>query len=411
MNGILGVNATDFGLSRDNLRAAYRKIGGAQLLVRNSPELAIRALEDGVPYVVYRETDDDPQHNPIQQSARAFVQKRASKVPANAFIHLTNELDPSPALNAWTLEALAMCDELGRKAVIFNYATHKSQAQYAASEPVIRRAIAGGHAMGVHVYESEIDSFDEGAYQWVDLYRQIGGLWLITEFAWIESIFVAERGFRVGLADEAHERFLKLRAARFAALRTPVAHFSYDQWPDTADGALNGFGWRDRPVVMEMLEAQNEVYTMTQAPTDERTAITTVALRLRPTPGTSQAALTSIPLGATITVWQQPIVSDEDPGSSLEWVNAQWGERKGWIIRTWNGAVTYEVQATEPPPIDPDEPPIFSVWLTVDEMRQDLALELEAAQLHKAEGQIAAQLEANARKRAALLQKAIDRAE
>jgi hypothetical protein len=59
MNGILGVNATDFGLSRDNLRAAYRKIGGAQLLVRNSPELAIRALEDGVPYVVYRETDDD----------------------------------------------------------------------------------------------------------------------------------------------------------------------------------------------------------------------------------------------------------------------------------------------------------------------------------------------------------------
>ena len=68
MNGILGVNATDFGLSRDNLRTVYRKIGGAQLLVRNSPDLAALGLQDGVPYVVYRETDDDPQHNPLLTS-------------------------------------------------------------------------------------------------------------------------------------------------------------------------------------------------------------------------------------------------------------------------------------------------------------------------------------------------------
>jgi len=348
MNGILGVNATDFGLSRDNLRVAYRQIGGAQLLVRNSPELAIRGLEDGVPYVVYRETDDDPQHNPLNQNPRDFVMKRASKVAPNAYIHLTNELDPSANLNLWTKEALSVCEELGRKAVVFNYATHKSKAQYALSEPVIRRAIAGGHAMGVHVYESEIDSFDEGAYQWVDLYRQIGGLWLVTEFAWIESIHVAERGFRVGLADEAHERFLKLRAARFAALRTPAAHFSYDQWPDTPEGALNGFGWIDHRAVKAMLQAQNEVYTMTQAPTQQAQATANVALNLRPTPSTAQVQLVRIPAGATFTVWQQPVLL----GDGLSWVNASYDGKQGFVAVSVNGAVTYAVKETEPP-IDP----------------------------------------------------------
>lgn len=376
MNGILGVNATDFGLSRDNLRAAYRQIGGAQLLVRNSPELAIRGLEDGVPYVVYRETDDDPQHNPIQQSARAFVQKRASKVPTNAYIHLTNELDPSPALNAWTLEALAACEEMGRKAVIFNYATHKSQAQYAASEPVIRRAIARGHAMGVHVYESDIDTFDEGAYQWVDLYRQIGGLWLITEFAYIDNIHVAERGFRVGLADEAHERFLKLRAARFAALRTPVAHFSYDQWPDTPEGMSTGFGWMDHRAVKGMLEAQNEVYTMTQTPTQQRQATANVALNLRPTPSTAQPQLVRIPAGATFTIWQQPVLL----GDGLSWVNASYDGKQGFVAVSVNGAVTYTVKETEPPPPDG----VYSENLTDDEIQQLITFHSGIAAVYKA---------------------------
>jgi len=267
MKGILGVNATDYGVSRDNLRGVYRKIGGAQLLSRNSPELAAMALQDGAPFVVYRETDDDPQHSPLNQNPRDFVMKRASKVAPGAYIHLTNELDPSAALNAWTLAALTVCEELGRKAVVFNYSTHKSKAQYAMSEAVIRRAVAGKHAVGVHVYESSIDEFDEGAYQWLDLYRQVGGLWLITEFAWIESIFVAERGFRVGLSDEAHERFLKKRAARFATLRTPTAHFSYEHWPNTLEGITSGFGFMDRPVVIDALAVQNRVYVYQPQPT------------------------------------------------------------------------------------------------------------------------------------------------
>lgn len=376
MNGILGVNATDYGLSRDNLRAAYRKIGGAQLLVRNSPELAAFALEDRVPYVVYRETDDDPQHNPLNQNPRDFVMKRASKVAPNAYIHLTNELDPSANLNLWTKEALTVCEELGRKAVIFNYATHKSKAQYAMSEAVIRRAIAGGHAMGVHVYESEIDFFDEGAYQWVDLYRQIGGLWLVTEFAYIDNIHVAERGFRVGLADEAHERLLKLRAARFAALRTPVAHFSYDQWPDTLEGASTGFGWMDHRAVKAMLEAQNEVYTMTQSPTQQRQATANAALNLRPTASTAQPQLVRIPAGATFTIWQQPVVL----GDGLSWVNASYEGKQGFVAVSVNGAATYTVKETEPPPPDG----VYSENLTDDEIQQLITFHSGIAAVYKA---------------------------
>jgi hypothetical protein len=378
MNGILGVNATDFGLSRDNLRTVYRKIGGAQLLVRNSPDLAALGLQDGVPYVVYRETDDDPQHNPLAQFPESFVRKRASKVPPGAYIHLTNELDPSADLNAWTLNALAVCEELGRKAVVFNYATHKSKAQYALSEAVIRRAIAGGHAMGVHVYESAVDTFDEGAYQWIDLYRQIGGLWLVTEFAYIDNIHIAERGYRVGLEDEAHERFTRLRAARFAALRTPVAHFAYDQWPDTPEGAATGFGWQDNRFVIDMLAEQNEVYTMSPTPLDERQAVVLSAsgLNLRPTTSTAQQQLVKIPFNATFTVWLSPVVE----ANGYQWVNARYGDQQGFVAVTVNGAATYKIKETEPPP----EGAVYSENLTDDEIQQLITFHTGIAAVYKA---------------------------
>lgn len=147
----------------------------------------------------------------------------------------------------------------------------------------------------------------------------------------------------------------------------------------------------------------------TQPPSDPRTAITAIALRLRPEYGTEKPEITVIPANAEITVWLSPVESK----NGYNWVNAQWGADKGWIIVENKGLPAYKVQTTPPPPppVDPDEPPpIFSVWLTIDEMEQDLALELEAAQLHQAQGQIVAQQEVNARKRAELLQKAIDRA-
>lgn len=200
------------------------------------------------------------------------------------------------------------------------------------------------------------------------------------------------------LLTEAHRRL-------YLPHNIPVCVFGYGRG---ADDEWQSFSVEGADTVLRRIAEYNLMTT--QPPTDPRTAITTIALRLRPKNGTDQAALTTIPLGAEITVWLSPVLPDTDPESTLEWVNAQWGESKGWIAVKVNGAATYEIQEPEPPPVDPDPPPIFSVWLTIDEMEQDLALELEAAQLHKAQGQIVAQQEVNARKRAALLQKAIDRA-
>jgi hypothetical protein len=151
----------------------------------------------------------------------------------------------------------------------------------------------------------------------------------------------------------------------------------------------------------DILNPIAEYNRMTQPPTDQRTAIASIALRLRPEPGTTKAAVTTIPEGAEITVWLSPVEAKE----GYDWINAQWGDDKGWIILAYKGAPTFVVQALpeEPPPVDPDPPPIFSVWLTIDELRQSLALELEAAQLYDA-------LKVNAQKRAALLQVAIGRA-
>lgn len=144
-----------------------------------------------------------------------------------------------------------------------------------------------------------------------------------------------------------------------------------------------------------------EYNRMTQPPTDQRTAIMSISVNLRVKAGTTQANIVTIPVGAEVTVWLSPV----DKVDGYDWVKAQWGEDKGWIILAYKGAPTFVVQALpeEPPPVDPDTPPLYSVWLTIDELRQSMALELEAAQLYDA-------LKVNAQKRAALLQVAIDRA-
>lgn len=256
-NGILGVNATDYGLSRENVIADVRQIGGALLLVRNSPELAALALAAGVPFVVYRETDDDPQHSPLGQSPVEFVQKRARNAPPGAYLHLTNELDPSPALNDWTNAALDECDRLGRKACAFNFSTHKSRAQYDVSAPVIERAVKGGHAMGVHVYETPIFDIDFDAYQWTEVMDKIGGVWLVTEYAYIANVRNDSVGYREAISEDEHMQFIRYHGGFLAQLGTPAAWFSYEHWRDNEQGRREGFGFLDRPYVMDAMRETN----------------------------------------------------------------------------------------------------------------------------------------------------------
>lgn len=157
----------------------------------------------------------------------------------------------------------------------------------------------------------------------------------------------------------------------------------------------------------EILEPIAEYNAMTVAPLDERQAVVVApfGLNLRPDTSTDQTPLVKIPLDATFTVWLSPVVE----ANGYQWVNAAYDGKQGFVAVSVNGAATYKIKEAAPP--DPDDPaPIYSVWLTRDEMQQDLELELEAARLHQAAGQIEAQLEANAKKRAELLRKAIDRA-
>lgn len=278
-NGIIGVNATDYGLSRENAIADVQRIGGALLLVRNSPQLAALALADGVPLVVYRETDDDPAHNPLGQSPVGFVQKRAQNAPPGAYLHLTNELDPSPELNAWTLAALDECDRLGRKACVFNFSTHKSRAQYAMSAPVIERTIAGGHAMGVHVYETPILDIDFDAYQWTDTMDRLGGLWLITEYAYIADVRNDSVGYREAISEDQHKQFIRYHGGFLAQLKTPAAWFSYEHWRDNEQGRRAGFGFLDRAYVADAMRETNAAcpYQPTEPP---RPAFQTATARL-----------------------------------------------------------------------------------------------------------------------------------
>lgn len=199
-----------------------------------------------------------------------------------------------------------------------------------------------------------------------------------------------------GLTEERYAELLTTTHKRvYAPYNIPACVFGYGRG---ADDEWQSFSVEGADTVLRRIAEYNR---MAQPQTDQRTAIASIALRLRPEPGTTKAAVTTIPEGAEISVWLSPVEAKE----GYDWVNAQWGEDKGWIILAYKGAPTFVVQPLpeEPPPVDPDPPPIFSVWLTIDELRQSLALELEAAQLYDA-------LKANAQKKAALLQVAIDRA-
>ena len=107
---------------------------------------------------------------------------------------------------------------------------------------------------------------------------------------------------------------------------------------------------------------------MTQTPTDQRTAITTMTVNLRPAPTTAQPRIVAIPEGAEVTVWMQPVsVAD-----GFNWVHAAWGGQRGYIAASVGGVATFEIAQPPPPdvPTIPDAGTLYSLFLTVDEAKQ-----------------------------------------
>lgn len=257
--GIHGLNLTDFGISRDNALADIRRMSGAFVLVRNSPQLAEMCADLGA-RVIYRQAGDDPGASPLATDPAEFVRVRAQAAPTAAFIHCTNEVDPPSAqLHAWTARALDYADSIGRKLCIYNYGTNKSEADWNEGRANLERAARGGHAIGVHFYPD--GQHDSGGMDFLRVREQVGGLWLLTEFAYIQSIFDANRGWRGKLSTDDYRAFMR-RWSEWAALHNlPLLWFAYEHWPVSAEGRASGFGLIDAPPLITELAALNTRHT------------------------------------------------------------------------------------------------------------------------------------------------------
>lgn len=257
--GIHGLNLTDFGISRDNALADLRRLRGAFVLVRNSPQLAEMCADLGA-RVIYRQAGDDPGASPLAIDPAEFVRVRAQAAPTAAYIHLLNEVDPpSAALHTWTAAALRYADSIGRKLCIYNFGTNKSQADWLEGRANLDYAARNGHAIGAHFYPD--GQHDAGGMDFLKVREQVGGLWLLTEFAYIRSIFDANKGWIGKLSVEDYRHFMRRWSAWAADHNLPLLWFAYEHWPNNAEGRASGFGLIDAPPLITELATLNTRHT------------------------------------------------------------------------------------------------------------------------------------------------------
>jgi len=390
--GIHGLNLTDFGISRDNALADIRRMAGAFVLVRNSPQLAEMCADLGA-RVIYRQAGDDPGASPLATDPAEFVRVRAAAAPTAAYIHTTNEVDPpSAALHTWTARALDYADSIGRKLCIYNFGTNKSEADWNEGRANLQAAARGGHAIGAHFYPD--GTHDSGGMDFLRVREQIGGLWLLTEFAYIQSIFDANRGWRGNLSVDDYRNFMR-RWSEWAALHNlPLLWFAYEHWPVSDEGRASGFGLIDAPPLIAELATLNTRHTFKE---------------VRPMP--------DYPFPPDSAAWQrgtfasradyanvraQPATSatiagrlDKTPQAGA-WVATDVKEAAGtWhALKLDSGAQGYVrsdvvvfAAATEPepePPTIPDPGTLYSPWLTKDEVTQLADLYEAAAAIYRA---------------------------
>jgi hypothetical protein len=332
MNGVAGLNTRILGVNRDNTLTAALALGGKYILAQDDPDLAARAAAAGLT-VVYRQSGDESLHI----DPATFVAERAKNAPAAAYIHLTNELDPTPEQLSWTNEAIKYADRINRKVVVHNYSTGRSSLQWRDSAAVSRTAVSHGHAVGFHVY---IYDTGVGQFEWLNLKRSIGGVWLCTEFGFAID---AHHGWRGTLSQDIYANFCNAWLQEFAAENIPVLLFSFDHWTHNEAGKAHGFGVNDAPTFLSALAEINTKYPLTEGtpvpPTPDMTplgqyrltAIPADYVNVRATPSTSGADLGDLFKGDVVTLFA-PVVNG--------WVNVEKGALKGWTSLQ-NGAVVF----------------------------------------------------------------------
>lgn len=250
-SGLLSINVRTLGVNRDNTLAYIARLQPAFTLCQDDPELTAKAQSLGT-RVIHRESGDENLGVDITE----FVTRRARNAPTASYIHTFNELGLTSALAAKEIECMKVAETLGRKCCIINAATNKSTAEWDAMRPALARAARNGHAIGVHVY---LDGrHDGGAFDWVPFMREYGGVWIITEFAYIKTIFDPNTGWRGTLSAEQYASWTEVKASQMHKYNTPLMFFSFEHWKPDEYGRRFGFGFADEKPVTDVMVRINQ---------------------------------------------------------------------------------------------------------------------------------------------------------
>lgn len=254
MNGIYGFNTRVIGVSRDMIMSAAHRTGGAFMLCHNDPDLVREANAAGI-QTIYRQSENESLES---LDSFQFVQTRAEK--GAAYVHLTNEVDPSPLLHKKTREMLEAATALSVKAVAYNFGTHAGRWQFDQARDNLAYAVKHGHALGIHLYPDEVH--DSTLKEWLDVKRSLGIFTICTEFGYLRDYRDPYSGWRNRLgADERHE-FLRKWIPFFYEEQIPVCTFCFDPWdqPNVEYAKAEGLGFWDYEDVLNTMQSLNQFF-------------------------------------------------------------------------------------------------------------------------------------------------------
>lgn len=315
------------------IRAGAARIGGRFALCMDDPALVAELKALGAT-TIYRQSGDDPLHNPlpvsnrsadIRAAARAFTDERGRK--GADYVHLTNELASTPKLHEFTRWCLERCAEVGWKGVAYNYATHTPRQQYVDALDNLRYAVTTGQAVGVHLYPDVYH--DATVAEFLDIRRAVGGTWIATEFNYTRSYSDPHRGWRNVPMEtlrawgfttiEAFRRaFIRQWAGWLAANSIGACWFCFDPWdqPTVEKAKAEGYGYWDLSDVIDELAATNRLYPYREASVNdsyppgtnpaEKAIAHKSGLNLRDAPNGGRIA--GMPYGERVTVYGAPVV-------------------------------------------------------------------------------------------------------
>lgn len=259
------------GLSRDMASNFISRTKPRGALVMNDPGYAMTLAQQGL-IVIYRQSGDDPDSNPLRLSPDQFIRDRIHPGFENyrnqIIIHTTNEVGPSVDVDKFNKECSDYLHSSGInfRGCLFNHSSNKYESQWAIHRDTIATAVARSDWIGFHLYDDLKEDHQAGAYGWRKLYNELRGRWACTEIAYIRDLTDAYHGHRNYLPDSLHAALWTRHSAYFAPLGIPLCAYSLENWPVSDDGNQNGFGYLDNEPITKHFEFLNVTYLFLEVP-------------------------------------------------------------------------------------------------------------------------------------------------